>query len=173
MTAETGSTGGPAGIDTKAAQSPIAQEVQLRLGTYVNGKLQGLEACRQGVLTEIRPDGTSVVRGELETYVCEGWLVEVPDRNLIFPETQEFVRRVRMELELAEIEKERQGMTEAETDADPTGETRRQLDGLRVAEDQRRRERVIAAERAWGFPPGTGEFSFGLMSDMAGMEEDQ
>ena len=64
---------------------------------------------------------------------------------------------------------------EAEANADPTGKARRQLDGLRAAEDQRRREKVkvAAAEGAWGFPLGTGEFAFGLMSDMAGMEEDQ
>ena len=170
MTAETGSTGDPAGIDTRPAQSPTAQEVQLRLGTYVNGKLQGLEACRQGVLTEIRPDGTSVVRGELETYVCEGSLIEVSDRNLIFPGTREFVSMVRRGL--PEIEKERQGMAEVETDADPTGEARRQLDGLRAVEAQRRRGKVAAAEKDWGFPSGTGETGFGLMSDMAGMEEE-
>lgn len=64
---------------------------------------------------------------------------------------------------------------EAEADADPTGEARRQLDVFRdyyAAEAQRRREKVVASEKAWGFPSGTGETGFGLMSDMAGMEEE-
>lgn len=64
---------------------------------------------------------------------------------------------------------------EEEADADPTGEARRQLDGFRdyYAEERRkRREKMTAAEETWGFPAGTGDTAFGLMSDMAGMEEE-
>lgn len=174
MTGELQPTGAPAGADASASQSPTAQEAQLRLGTYVNGKLQGLDACRQGVLIEKRLDGTSVVRGELETYVCEGWLAEIPDRNSIFPETREFVSGVRKEL-AEEIEKDRQRMTGVEADADPTGEAKREVDSLRdyyAAEAQKKRAKIAVAERDWGFPSGTGETGFGLMSDMAGMEEE-
>ena len=65
------------------------------LGSYVTAKLRGKDACRQGVLTQIRKNGTKVVIGELGTYICEGDVTVVPDENIIFPEARLHIKRIR------------------------------------------------------------------------------
>ncbi len=64
------------------------------LGDYVSATLIGKDDTRQGVIVEIKKGETFVIKGRLNTYVCDGIPVIVPDKNLD-SETLEFVEEVR------------------------------------------------------------------------------
>jgi hypothetical protein len=78
----------------------IEQKQVAEVGSYVTGKLKGVEDCRQGVLTVVKKNGTSIVMGELGRYICEGDLVGVPDKNIFLPETKAHLLKVRRQLGL-------------------------------------------------------------------------
>lgn len=68
-------------------------------GDYVNAKLASKDGCRQGVLVS-SVMGKHLVAGELETYICEGNLTVVADKDIFSPDTREFVAKVRAGMEL-------------------------------------------------------------------------
>lgn len=75
----------------------------IRLGDYVNAKLVAEEGRRQGVFTVDNGDGTIVVEGENEIFVCEGPATAalVEDKDVFRPETKQHIRAVRRRLSIA------------------------------------------------------------------------
>ncbi|MEK7496544.1 MAG: hypothetical protein AAB657_01420 [Patescibacteria group bacterium] len=73
-----------------------------KLGDYVTAKLVGENDCRQGVFIKDNGDGTIIVKGELDEYLCEGSnnVGVVPDKNLLFDDTRKFVTETRKKYNL-------------------------------------------------------------------------
>ena len=72
-----------------------------KIGDYVTAKMVDVLDTRQGVFIKDNGDGTILVQGSLETYVCEGpeGVIVVPDSSLRWDEdTMKHVDTVRKNL---------------------------------------------------------------------------